>query len=267
MAMAGAVSQWNGFGLVQGGLGLVAKAEAAEPNKPYIDPEAFRLVHQMGRYLSAAREFSFRADVTYDVVFMENQKLQYAGTANVSVRRPNKLHVRYLGEERQTGVFYDGKTFTIFDPVRKVYTKTKVPPKIDAAVDMVFDKYGFSVPIADFVHENPHLILMENVESGFVVGRTWIHGRPVHHLAFTQGEIDWQIWIENGPTPLPRKLLITYKNQPGSPQYTAVLSKWDFTTRLSDSFAEFHPPLGSDEIQFFRSAEWTLKPQDRQGGK
>jgi len=71
-------------------------------------------------------------------------------------------------------------------------------------------------------------------------------------LAFTQKEIDWQIWIEEGPRPLPRKLLITYKNEPLSPQYTAILSGWDLQPRLSDSFAEFHPPIGSDEIQFLK---------------
>ncbi len=237
------------------GFDLVAKAKAAEtdaPNKGFIDSEAFRLMREMGTYLGAAREFSFRAGVTYDVVYMDIHKIQYAGTANVAVRRPNKLLVRYSGEERQTRVFYDGRTFTILDPSRMVYTKTKVPPTIDAAVDRIFAQHGFSVPIADFVYEDPYRVLMEKVESGFVVGRTWVQGKPVFHLAFTQKEIDWQIWIEEGPRPLPRKLLITYKNEPLSPQYTAILSGWDLQPRLSDSFAEFHPPIGSDEIQFLK---------------
>jgi len=237
------------------GFDLVAKAKAAEtdaPNKGFIDSEAFRLMREMGTYLGAAREFSFRAGVTYDVVYMDIHKIQYAGIANVAVRRPNKLHVRYSGEERQTRVFYDGRTFTILDPSRMVYTKTKVPPTIDAAVDRIFAQHGFSVPIADFVYEDPYRVLMEKVESGFVVGRTWVQGKPVFHLAFTQKEIDWQIWIEEGPRPLPRKLLITYKNEPLSPQYTAILSGWDLQPRLSDSFAEFHPPIGSDEIQFLK---------------
>ena len=133
-----------------------------------------------------------------------------------------------------------------------LYTKTNVPPTIDAAVDKVFDQYGFTVPIADLVYQDPYRTLIENVETGFLVGRQLINGRATFHLAFTQKEIDWQIWIEDGPRPLPRKLLITYKNEPGSPQYTAILSSWNFQPRLSDSFAEFHPPIGSDEIQFLR---------------
>ncbi len=257
LAVGGIGPRWDNFGLSSHvGFDLVGKANAAEPKGPsvskrsFIDTQAFRLMRQMGTYLGAAREFSFRANVTYDVVFRNIHKIQYAGIANVAVRRPNKLLVKYSGEERQTRVFYDGRTFTILDPSRMVYTKTKVPPTIDAAVDRIFAQHGFSVPIADFVYEDPYRVLMEKVESGFVVGRTWVQGKPVFHLAFTQKEIDWQIWIEEGPRPLPRKLLITYKNEPLSPQYTAILSGWDLQPRLSDSFAEFHPPIGSDEIQF-----------------
>ena len=161
---------------------------------------------------------NFDVVVSNDEVLSNAQKIQYGGIATVAVRRPNKLHVRYSGDERQTGVFYNGKTFTILDPAKMLYTKTNVPPTIDAAVDKVFDQYGFTVPIADLVYQDPYRTLIENVETGFLVGRQLINGRATFHLAFTQKEIDWQIWIEDGPRPLPRKLLITYKNEPGSPQ-------------------------------------------------
>jgi hypothetical protein len=264
LAMGGAVvSQWNSFGPPSPlGFGLVGTAKAAETpaaNKGFIDPEAHRLLRQMGKYLGDAREFSFRAAITYDVVQAGSQKIQYGGTSRIAMRRPNKLHVRYSGDERETRVFYDGKTFIILNPLKKVYTKTSVPPVIDAAIDQVFEKHGFTVPIADLVYQDPYRVLIENVESGFLVGRAWIKGKPTFHLAFTQNEIDWQIWVEDGPRPLPRKLLITYKNEPGSPQYTALLSGWNFQPRLSDSFAEFHPPIGSDEIEFVRTTSKTVR--------
>ena len=49
-----------------------------------------------------------------------------------------------------------------------------------------------------------------------------VQGQLCHHLAFRQEDIDWQIWIENGPTPLPRKFLITDKKAKGL-QVTALL--------------------------------------------
>ncbi len=257
LGVGGMCFQWGSFGHSSHvSFDLVGKANAAETKPPivayesFIDSEAIRLLRHMGKYIGAAREFSFRADITDDAVLSNGQKIQNGGIANVEVRRPNKLHVRYSGDERRTQVFYDGKTFTILDMVKSVYTKTDVPPTIDAAVDKIFDRYGLSIPVADLVYENPFRILIENVETGFIAGRTLIDGKPTFHLAFSQKEIDWQIWIEDGPRPLPRKLLITYKDENGSPQYTAVLSSWDFQPRLSEAFAEFHPLPQSQEIKF-----------------
>ncbi len=260
LAVGGMCSQWDKFFGPSSNVGfdLVGRANAAETdarsvsNEAFIDSDAIRLLRQMGKYLGGARQFSFRADITFDEVLTNAQKIQYSGIASIEVHRPNKFHVSYSGDERQTQVFYDGKTIIIFDPERMFYTKTKVPPVIDAAIDKVFDQYGISVPIADLIYGDPYRTLIENVETGFLAGLSFIGGRPTVHLAFTQKEIDWQIWIEDQPRPLPRKLLITYKNETGSPQYTAILSGWNFQPRLSDSFAEFHPPIGSDEIQFLK---------------
>ena len=74
-------------------------------------------------------------------------------------------------------------------------------------------------------------------------------GVPCEHLAFTQGNIDWQLWIEDGPRPVPRKFVITYKDEPDSPQFTAVFSNWDFTTELPDFLFTFEPPTGASRIK------------------
>ena len=259
LAVGGMCSQWNNFGhSSKVRFALIGEANAAETDAPgisnetFIDSEVIRLLRHMGKYLGAAREFSFRAEITHDEVLSNAQKIQYGSVEIVEVRRPNMLHVSVSGEERQTQVFYDGTHFTILDSAKMVYTKTKVAPTIDTAIDEVFDKYGFSVPIADLVYEDPYRTLIENVETGYLVGRPLINGKTTFHLAFTQKTIDWQIWIEDGSRPVPRKLLITYKNEIGSPQYTAILSNWNFQPRLSNSFAEFNSSVGSQEIEFLR---------------
>ena len=174
----------------------------------------------------------------------------YGGTSEVSVRRPDRMHAKYNGDDRRSRSYFNGETFTIYDVNVNAYAVTEVPSEIDAAVDQIFDTYGFSVPIADLVYADPYQTLMGYVLSGFLVGRHLVDGTPCHHLAFSQENIDWQIWIEDGRQRVPRKLLITYKNEPGSPQYTARLSGWDFQPRLLDQFFEFHPPAGADEIEF-----------------
>jgi hypothetical protein len=69
--------------------------------------------------------------------------------------------------------------------------------------------------------------------------------------------IDWQIWIEDGKQLVPRKIVITYKTMPGSPQFTAVLSEWDLKTRLPESIftADIPADQGITKIEFLTVKE------------
>jgi hypothetical protein len=232
------------------GLTLACSILVVHANAQDVQQRADQILREMGEYLAGAQEYSFKADVAYDTETAEGQVLQYGGVAHVAVRRPDRLRVEYDGDERQSRVILDGKTFTFYDARANVYATTEVPSKIDDAIDRAFELYGFSVPIADLVYSDSYRTLIENVEAGFVVGRHRVDGVPCHHLAFSQESIDWQIWIEDGPRPLPRKLVITYKSEPGSPQYIARLSNWDFEPRFSKYYFEFDAPADSGEIEF-----------------
>ena len=96
---------------------------------------------------------------------------------------------------------------------------------------------------------------MDGSTDGFIVGESIVDGAPCHHLAFAQENIDFQIWIEDGPRPLPRKLLITYKTEPGSPQWAARLSAWDFNPKVSEHFFHFDTPEGAGRIDFMPSRD------------
>ena len=237
--------------------GVLAQEDARDSDSQFVGwtitgvmPQAKRILSEMSKYLASADDFTFHADVAYDSLLWNGQKIQFGGRADVAVRRPNQLHVEYRGDERQTRVVFDGQNFTVHNVAANVYTTTQGASEIDAAVDQAFDDYGISVPIADLVYSDPYDNLMGSVQSGFFIGRHDVGGVPCDHLAFSQETIDWQIWIEAGPRPVPRKLLITYKDQPGSPQYVATFSDWNFQPRLSDHYFKFHPPAGADEIEF-----------------
>ena len=83
-------------------------------------------------------------------------------------------------------------------------------------------------------------------------------------MALSQEDIDWQIWIEEGERLLPRKLTITYKKLPGSPQYTAVLSDWNFSVSLEDGEFIFNPPADAERIEFLTTRQPSKKPGDLQ---
>ena len=73
-------------------------------------------------------------------------------------------------------------------------------------------------------------------------------GGVCRHLAFTGVNADCQIWIADGPKPLPRKIVINFKTIAGSPQVTQIFSDWDLVSPISDSVFTFVAPDGASKI-------------------
>ncbi len=215
-----------------------------------IDPQADRLLRQMGKYLASAEEFRFQVEVAYERVRSDGQKILLGGRAEGSLQRPNRMHAYYEGDRRHSHAIFADGSFTYFDVAKNLYAQMEVPADLDDALDAAFDAAGFSTPAADFLYADPYRTLIENAQSGFVVGPHPVGGTPCHHLAFSNEAIDWQIWIEDGPRPVPRRLVITHKNDFGAPVFIATFVEWDFQPRLASSHFEFHPPAEADEMEF-----------------
>ena len=82
------------------------------------------------------------------------------------------------------------------------------------------------------------------------MGLHLLQGVKHHHLLLSNQNVDYQVWIEDSARPVPKKIVITYVNEPGQPQFTALLTGWDFAPRLPDLVFDFAPPADADEIEF-----------------
>ena len=247
----------------------VTKAAPKPPEKPaeqpamapIINPQADKLLREMGEYLKNAQQFSFQAEITFDDVLPSGQKIQFGATEDLAVRRPNGAYVEYRGDAGVKRFWYNGEAITLFDPDKNVYASEKVPAKIDEAVDLVMKEFGFTPPLVDLLYSDPYKVLIGKALFGLYVGMSTVDGQRCHHLAFVEKYIDWQIWIEDGKQLVPRKLLITYKTIPGAPQFTAVLSDWDFSTRLPDTLFTPVLPADAEKIQFGKLGKSLEKKQ------
>jgi hypothetical protein len=239
-------------------LGTAATAQEAPP--PPIEPElapesrlvdarADELVRQMSDRLARATSFSLEAEEVYDEVPDQSPRRQLTATRHVSVRRPDGLAGDVAGDALNRSVWYDGKAFSALDKEQNVWTSSAVPPTIDGALDWVFDRTGMVVPLADFVYADPYSRLMESVERGVYLGIHEAAGVPCYHLSFEQATIDWQLWIDAGKEPLPRKLVIAYKTEDEVPQYSVTIRKWDFEAKVPDEIFRFAPPPGTSRVE------------------
>ena len=204
----------------------------------------------MSSYIGSANEFTFHADVTFDHVLPSGQKLQFSAAEEVVLQRPGRLYVEWNGDLGARQFWYDGKSVTLYDPATPFYASESAPPEIDAMLEQLLPKLDFVPPLADLLYRDPYKTVRGNIEYGFDLGQNDVNGRTCRGLAFVEKDIDWQIWIENGPQPTPCKLVITYKNQPSQPQFTAVFSDWDFAPRIDQAVFTPELPPGTEKIPF-----------------
>jgi len=107
------------------------------------------------------------------------------------------------------------------------------------------------VPMADLLIGKTYDSLLADVESGTYVGLHAVGDTKCHHLLFRQENIDWQIWIDAGKQPLPRKLVITYTQEPDQPQYVATMDNWDLAPAVSEETFTFTAPAGAKAVVTF----------------
>jgi hypothetical protein len=225
-------------------------AAAANAAAPAVAPQADRLIREMSAYLGSANEFTFHADVTFDHVLPSDQKLQFSAAEEVVLKRPGGLYVEWSGDLGSRQFWYDGKSVTLYDPAMPFYASDTASPELDTMLEQLVPKLNFSPPLADLLYRDPYKTVRGNIQYGFDLGQGDVNGRNCRALAFVEKDIDWQIWIENGPQPTPCKLVITYKNQPSQPQFTTVFSDWDFTPRIDQAVFTPELPTGTEKIPF-----------------
>jgi hypothetical protein len=226
-----------------------------------IDPQAEKLLKRMSDYLASRQQFTLKAESTLEVVLTSGQKIQFDSPATLEVSRPNKLRAHRKGDIVNQEFFYDGKTLTLYNPRENLYATTAAPPTIDETLDFAREKLDIIAPAAELLYKNAAERMLKESSSGFVVGPSVVGGVKCTHLAFRGAEVDWQIWIEDGDKPLPRKFILTSKKVAGEPQFTVLIRSWDVAPKLTNQEFSFTPPKGAKKIEFLQLTAEAAKPK------
>jgi hypothetical protein len=225
--------------------GITSSVSAQSP-----DPDALAVLKNSTDFLAAQQQFSVNSESVLEVVLANGQKIQFDNAASMALKRPNKLKAQRVGELVDQHMFYNGKTFTLFNPSAGLYATEAMPATLDDTLDKIRDDFDIIAPASDLIYTNAFDRLTKSATTGYIVGNTMIDGKPSTHLAFRTPGTDWQIWIADGAKPLPLKFVVTSVDVEGSPQFEARLSNWNLAPNLADSVFEFKAPAGSQEIDF-----------------
>jgi hypothetical protein len=219
------------------------------PGSALVEPRVQELMHRMSARLAQVTALALEAEEVYDEVPADRPRTQLMNVRRVAMRRPDRLAADASGDAQNRAFWYDGRTASSLDREQNVWASGTVPPTVDAALDWVFDQTGTVVPLADFLYADVYDRMMGQVQRGVYLGIHEAAGVPCHHLSFEQATIDWQLWIDAGPDPLPRKLVIAYKTEDEVPQYSVTIHKWNVKADLPEALFQFTPPAGAKRVE------------------
>ena len=227
-----------------------APAEAAAPG---VDP--YLLLTKTCSALGSADAFSFHAEILFDQVLPHAVKVQYAAEMNFALQRPDELVVDYHSDLGGKQLWYQDGTLTIFDEPHMMYASMKVPSSIDAMLDQVAATEHLTLPLSNLAYRDPCARIRKQILYGSYIGVNDVNGVACDHVAFSSNKVDLQLWLDRSGKPVPRKIVINYRTEPGSPEYIAVLSNWKFPKQISASHFHADPPKDAKRIEFLKVKE------------
>jgi hypothetical protein len=214
-----------------------------------IEDGAVEAIKDMSNYLMSLNTVAFTSQGSLDVVTNDGQRIQLDGITNYKVRKPGFV-IDYRSDIKSRRFIYDGKNFTVYSPLLGYYSTVAAPGSNREVLDTIYNKYGIALPLEDLFRwgDGTNADRIQALKSAYEVGSATIDGVATDHFAFREADVDWEVWIQKGDQPLPRKFVIVDRTDPARPTFTARLN-WQVNPAFTDADFTFVPDANAKQIQ------------------
>jgi hypothetical protein len=212
-----------------------AGATQSPPPPAHTDVDPFPMLKKMSDYVGQEKRIVTTISEDFDEVALAGQKIQLSNQRTIYLERPDELSAQVHGSGVDRRLVYDGREFTTLDLTKNVYATIPMKGPLDSVLDKLATEYGIAQPADDLLYSDIYKRFAPKIQLGRYLGPDTIADVKCDHLAFTQADANWEIWIEQSDRPVPRKLVITYEKEPGRPQYTLLITKWETPAAIPDS--------------------------------
>jgi len=211
--------------------------------------DAGKVLKAMSDYVTSQQTISMTFDSDVEVITPELQKIQFTSSGQVLLSRPDKLRATRAGGYTDVELVFDGRTVTVLGKHVNAFAQADAPGSVDQLIERLRDQLNVAMPGADLLLSRVYDHLMADVIDAKHIGHGVVDGVECDHLAFRTPEVDWQLWVEIGARPIPRKYVITSKAVTGAPQYTLRIKDWRTDApAAADAFA-FKPPADARRVE------------------
>lgn len=232
-------------------LGLLLLSPGFAGAQPAPAPQltgAKAILKSMSDWLGAQKSLELTFDSDIEIITPELEKIQFTNSGTMVLVRPDKLRGHRVGGYADVELVFDGKTASVLGKNMNAYAQLELPGSVDQMIAAMRAGHGVAMPAGDFLVSRPYDLLAAGVLEDKHIGRGVIDGVECEHLAFRNGETDWQLWVEVGPKPMPRKVVITSKTMAAAPQYTIRIKSWKTDVTPAAGTFTFVPPAGAKKL-------------------
>ena len=235
-------------GTPRGTLLLAAVLVLATPVALAQASDAKAMLKAMSDYVGGQKTIELTFDSDIEVITPQMEKIQFTNSGEALLSRPDKLRARRVGGYADVAMTFDGKTVSILGKHLNGYAQIDTPGNVDQLFGALRAGHGVALPFADLLLTNSYEALVAGVMEAKHIGRGVIDGRECEHLAFRNFDTDWQLWVEVGARPIPRKMVITSKTLNNAPQYTLRVKTWNTGVKPAPDAFVFVPPANAQKL-------------------
>ncbi len=210
--------------------------------------EARTILKAMSDYVSSQKTIELTFDSDIEIITPQLEKIQFTNSGELLMSRPDKLRAHRVGGYADVELYFDGKTASVYGKSVNGYAQFAASGTLDQLFEALRVGHGVALPGADFLLSNPYAALVADVLEAKHIGRGVIDGVECEHLAFRNFDTDWQLWVEVGNKPIPRKVVITSKTLNSAPQYTFRIKTWKTGFEPPAGAFTFTPPAGAEKL-------------------
>jgi hypothetical protein len=209
------------------------------------------LLTKMAKYLAGLPGFEVSLISSYDALQASGQTIEFSDVRALAVARPDRMRVEQVRSDgAEDLVVFDGKTISVFNGEAGVYSQAPQPGSLDDAIVYFVRDLGMQLPAAAMLTTRFPAEIEKRLKTVDYVEYTELLPVPAHHIAGRTAAVDFQVWIADGDRPLPLRIVLTYPNEPGRPQFRAQFLEWKPQAPTDAGLFNFSPPQGARQIAF-----------------
>ncbi len=256
----------------------LAAGETKLPENAMLDGKALAVIRSSIDFLKSTTTYSTTLTNKSTLEGGPGKKQESNGKYEISVERPNKLAMIIKDGDLRCSIISDGKALCTVAPKLKVYTQRDAPKTLEELFDidemngLVMGDLSDLLFLNNFAKTNAFEMIMDGVLDLRIAGVETLDGNTkVDHLHFIEKELEWDMWIQQGPQPLLRKIIIVREGMakdesgPVKVKKTVVsqFDNWKVNGELPKERFVYTPPSEVKRVPtFLEHPEDAKKPYD-----